>query len=118
MSLNPCCSGQWSRTALEEFDAKEIESVLILVVVDNGLVPVRVILKKWWIPGLNPCCSGQWSRTTIEIGTINRHGKSLNPCCSGQWSRTRPYKTLLIINKLKSFTKQIFTFLNRKLTIS
>ena len=43
---------------------------------------------------------------------------SLNPCCSGQWSRTRPYKTLLIINKLKSFTKEIFTFLNRKLTIS
>ena len=44
--------------------------------------------------------------------------KSLNPYCSGQWFRTRPYKTLLIINKLKNFTKQIFTFLNRKLTIS
>ena len=28
------------------------------------------------------------------------------------------YKTLLIINKLKNFTKQISTFLNRKLTIS
>ena len=42
----------------------------------------------------------------------------LNPYCSGRWSRTRPYKTLLIINKLKSFTKEIFTFLNRKLTIS
>ena len=45
-------------------------------------------------------------------------GLCLNPYCSGQWSRTRPYKTLLIINKLKNFTKQIFTFLNRKLTIS
>ena len=43
---------------------------------------------------------------------------SLNPCCNGRWSRTRPYKTLLIINKLKNFAKQIFTFLNRKLTIS
>ena len=43
---------------------------------------------------------------------------SLNPYCSGQWSRTRPYKTILIISKLKNFTKQIFTFLNRKLTIS
>ena len=38
--------------------------------------------------------------------------KSLNPCCSGQWSSTRHYKTLLIINKLKNFTKEIFTFLN------
>ena len=46
-----------------------------------------------------------------------RKYKSLNPYCSGRWSRTRPYKTLLIINKLKNFTKQIFTFLNRKLTI-
>ena len=31
--------------------------------------------------------------------------------------RTRPYKTLLIISKLKNFAKQILTFLNRKLTI-
>ena len=62
-------------------------AVLILIIVDNGLVPkirqnmpelscclnpccsgqwsstVRVILKKWWIPCLNPCCSGQWPRT-------------------------------------------------------
>lgn len=43
---------------------------------------------------------------------------SLNPYCSGQWSRTRPYKTILIINKLKNSTKQFFTFLNRKLTFS
>ena len=42
----------------------------------------------------------------------------LNPYCNGRWSRTRSYKTLLIINKLKNFTKQILTFLNRKLTIS
>ena len=30
----------------------------------------------------------------------------------------RPYKTILIINKLKNSTKQFFTFLNRKLTFS
>ena len=41
----------------------------------------------------------------------------LNPYFSGQLSRTRPYKTILIISKLKNFTKQILTFLNRKLTI-
>ena len=67
--------------------------VLILIVVDNGLVLAAVVA---FVAGL----------------------KGLNPYCSGQWSRTRPYKTLLIINKLKNFTKQIFTFLNRKLTIS
>ena len=42
----------------------------------------------------------------------------LNPCCDGRCSSTELYKTKLIINKLKNFTKQIFTFLNRKLTIS
>ena len=52
-----------------------------------------------------------------SVTLINREMKSLNPCCSGQWSRTRPYKTILIISKLKNFTKQILTFLNRKLTI-
>ena len=67
--------------------------VLILVVVEDGLVlPVKQPMYK------------------IQL--------SLNPCCSGRWSRTRPYKTLLIINKLKNFTKEIFTFLNRNLTIS
>ena len=69
------------------------KSVLILIVVEDGHVPYNII-------------------TIIQM--IN----CLNPYCSGRWSRTRPYKTLLIINKLKNFTKQIFTFLNRKLTIS
>ena len=75
------------------FVVKDAEVVLILVVVDNGLV-------------LN-------GKEHLEFAMLR-----LNPCCSGQWSRTRPYKTLLIINKLKSFAKEIFTFLNRNLTIS
>ena len=67
--------------------------VLILIVVEDGLVrilPKKLILK----------------------------AQGLNPYCSGRWSRTRTYKTLLIINKLKNFTEEIFTFLNRNLTIS
>ena len=52
---------------------------------------------------LNPYCSGRWSRTFKTI-KIMKGTKSLNPYCSGRWSRTRPYKTLLIINKLKNFT--------------
>ena len=60
---------------------------------------------------LNPCCSGQWSSTATKA-VIAVMANGLNPCCSGQWSSTRPYKTLLIINKLKNFTKEIFTFLN------
>ena len=37
-SLNPYCSGQWSRT-LDNDTNKVIAKVLILIVVDNGLVP-------------------------------------------------------------------------------
>ena len=56
------------------------------------------------------------------VSYVNDNGEltlrqCLNPYCNGQWSRTRSYKTLLIINKLKNFAKQILTFLNRKLTI-
>ena len=35
--LNPCCSGQWSRTEIEDYN-ENLFDVLILVVVDNGLV--------------------------------------------------------------------------------
>ena len=36
--LNPCCSGQWSRT-IANYDLQgNNDEVLILVVVDNGLV--------------------------------------------------------------------------------
>ena len=38
-SLNPCCSGQWSRTL------------------------AKSVLKHTTKPCLNPCCSGRWSRT-------------------------------------------------------
>ena len=109
--LNPCCSGQWSRTRITHcYDrlsntvlilvvvdnglvhwhtgsTEYLLRVLILVVVDNGLVPTAVLAAVNASKSLNPCCSGQWSRTT----TIYSHSKlitSLNPCCSGQWSRT------------------------------
>ena len=37
--LNPCCSGQWSRTAIWRF-THGCYNVLILIVVDNGLEPI------------------------------------------------------------------------------
>ena len=37
IGLNPCCSGQWSRTFIF-FQEQSPRIVLILVVVDNGLV--------------------------------------------------------------------------------
>ena len=68
------------------------KEVLILVVMEDGLV------------------------RTVNVTRILSQS-CLNPCCNGRWSRTRPYKTILIISKLKNFAKQILTFLNRKLTI-
>ena len=70
-----------------------LKFVLILVVVEDGLVPLLL---------------GATISVTIE--------RVLILSCSGRWSRTRPYKTILIINKLKNSAKQFFTFLNRKLT--
>ena len=36
--LNPYCSGQWSRTYKKTLDERDDADVLILIVVDNGLV--------------------------------------------------------------------------------
>ncbi len=83
---------------------------------DNGLVPAIAVLFLS-STGLNPCCSGQYFHTDLlELEFAD--AMCLNPCCSGQYFHTRPYKTILIINKLKSSIKQTFTFLDRKRTIS
>ena len=95
-----CCSKVLILVVVEDglvqhynYERYKQRSVLILVVVEDGLVHK-------------------------ETGEFVEGITSLNPCCSGRWSRTRPYKTILIINKLKNSTKQFFTFLNRKLTFS
>ena len=89
-------------------------AVLILIVMEDSLVPSEENYLGAMSQCLNPCCSGRWSRTLSEQISL----QYINPYCSGQWSRTRPYKTILIISKLKNFTKQILTFLNRKLTVT
>ena len=70
------------------------------------------------ISGLNPCCSGLWTSTRFGTPSSINGGSRLNPCCSGLWTSTSQNKTILIINKLKNFAKEIFTSLNKKLTIS
>ena len=62
--LNPYCSGQWSRTHLV-LRYSLMRRVLILIVVDNGLVPISDRKEQKAVKGLNPYCSGQWSRTQI-----------------------------------------------------
>ena len=85
---------------------------------EDGLVLVSLLVVLLLVLDcLNPCCNGRWSRTCIIVYLIMKKNNGLNPCCNGRWSRTRPYKTILIISKLKNFAKQILTFLNRKLTI-
>ena len=88
--------------------------VLILVVVEDGLVRKN--------GQVNHSAMAVLILVVVEDGLVQmlvmsmRQLLRLNPCCSGRWSRTRPYKTILIINKLKNSAKQFFTFLNRKLT--
>ena len=73
-------------------------SVLILVVVDNGLVQLVIVLINNII-SLNPCCSGQWSSTHIILYQIVVNQLCLNPCCSGQWSSTNFASIESVVNK-------------------
>ena len=78
-SLNPYCSGRWSRTT-----------------------------SNWranaWARGLNPYCSGRWSRTTLWCDVWLDNVVSLNPYCSGRWSRTKQkLKSLLRKKRLNPY---------------
>ena len=59
-SLNPCCNGIWSQTALM-----------------RGVIQFK---------SLNPCYNGIWSQTLGVIGKFLE--QCLNPCCNGIWSQT------------------------------
>ena len=43
-SLNPCCNGRWSRTLITATDGWRFCLVLILVVMEDGLVPRILVL--------------------------------------------------------------------------
>ena len=47
-SLNPCCSGRWSSTEFCDMISDLLKFVLILVVVDDGLVPLTKVSILWW----------------------------------------------------------------------
>ena len=61
--------------------------VLILVVVEDGLVLKDFKMTAESLKSLNPCCSGRWSRT-LNLRQVSMGAAGLNPCCSGRWSRT------------------------------
>ena len=92
MSLNPCCSGRWSRTTIHARSLLDPKLVIILVVVDNGLVL--------------ELCKTENHRRIVLILVVVDNGLvllnklvmtlsyvRLNPCCNGQWSRTFGVKT-------------------------
>ncbi len=61
ISLNPCCNGRWSQTTILE--PKKSVSVLILVVMEDGLRPHIAEIRQKILTCLNPCCNGRWSQT-------------------------------------------------------
>ena len=127
VSLNPYCSGRWSRTskrhgcwetqqvlilivvedglvqAWKQMQSRQEGGVLILIVVEDGLVHSQFIATKFADMSLNPYCSGRWSRTLQHLLCLLSQ-MSLNPYCSGRWSRTgysvrvgRELKSVLIL---------------------
>ena len=43
-----------------------LPTVLILVVMEDGLVPFVLLSKESKKEGLNPCCNGRWPRTCSQ----------------------------------------------------
>ena len=59
--LNPCFSGWWSRS-LKKMIHQDKSTVLILVLVDDGLGVIIIVQSIYQTQSLNPCFSGWWSR--------------------------------------------------------
>ena len=92
--------------------AAAIQAVLILIVMEDGLVPSEENYLGAMSQCLNPCCSGRWSRTINDYEYPYNHinvlilvvveddlvqsiperfrtmKNGLNPCCNGRWYRT------------------------------
>ena len=66
-SLNPCFSGGWSRSSETWSFITILLTVLILVLVEDGLggQPLKLV-KMTRKKSLNPCFSGGWSRSNWE----------------------------------------------------
>ena len=73
--ITPCYSERWYRTGLEKMLKADL-GVLILIVVDDGLVPFEETDGSKKTNGLNPCCSGQWSRTMLIMHEQGENSKS------------------------------------------
>ena len=63
-------------------------TVLILVLVEDGLGEDGEVFSVTGVDGLNPCFSGGWSRSSKPATDAIK--TSLNPCFSGGWSRSSP----------------------------
>ena len=85
--LNPYYSGRWSRTDFLDRAMLLLTAVLILIIVEDGLVQQLEDQLKELNKSLNPYCNGRWSRTGSST-LIQVFQLCLNPYCSGRWSRT------------------------------
>ena len=64
--LNPCCGGRCSSTDWH-LSLTSLLTVLILVVVEDVLVPSKMMMKLLKIQCLNPCCGGRCSSTLTKV---------------------------------------------------
>lgn len=65
-NFNPCCSGQWSRTARYRSYLHKRQMVLILIVMEDGLVQMLLKVLLIILERLNPYCNGRWSCTSQD----------------------------------------------------
>ena len=62
-SLNPCCYGRWSQSPLKASQSSRTKTVLILVVMEDGLRDEEYVEGEANYICLNPCCYGRWSQS-------------------------------------------------------
>ncbi len=86
--LNPCFNGRWSLTSDMNAYLGNAFSVLILVLMEDGLWLFVTKKGAKAFDSLNPCFNGRWSLTLMKMLLMIVTIISLNPCFNGRWSLT------------------------------
>ena len=86
--LNPCFNGRCTRTYYQKKLRKRTIGVLILVLMEDALVHLEKVVKKFGKGSLNPCFNGRCTRT-LTSRTIQQVSSCLNPSFNGRCTRTR-----------------------------
>ena len=97
--LNPCSCGGWSQRIVTRSGIDTSFTVLILVLVEDGLRANHFNRSERTCSCLNPCSCGGWSQRLSKSEQNSVSSAGLNPCSCGGWSQRAGGKKFMPLSR-------------------